>query len=98
MKIKIFCLLLILIMPVIFIFTGCGTKSNNYKENLSTRFVLIEKVQEELSDGSGNGLDVYIIVDKETKIMYFWFAGYYRCSIETMLNEDGTPKLWKGDL
>lgn len=90
-------LLLLLLLPVMLL-AGCGTKSENYEENVSERFVMVEQVQKNFEDISGNRVDIFIIVDKETKIMYWFLSGWYRASITTMLNPDGTPMLWQGEL
>jgi len=95
-KKKILCfLLLLLIVP--FIFTGCAEdKSKNYKEDTNQRFVIIERVKDINIDGYK--CNVYIGVDKETKIMYYFFFGYYKFGVETILNPDGTPKIYDKEL
>lgn len=98
MKKKLFCLLLILVLPVCLLFTGCGTKSENYQDNSSERFVIIEKIQDNFQDTDGNPVSFYIIVDKETKIMYFMVSGNYRFCMETMVDSDGKPLLYEGEL
>lgn len=95
---KILFILIILIMPVCLLFTGCGTVSNNYQDNSTERFVCVEKIQNNFEDISGNLYDIYIIVDKQTKIMYWFFKGYRSLSIETILDTDGKPMLWQGEL
>lgn len=94
---KLLILLLVLIMPI-GLLCGCGTKADNYQENLSTRFVIVEKVQESFRDTRDSIYDICIVVDKETKIMYLAFFGRYKVSVETMLNTDGTPMIWQGEL
>ena len=43
-----------------------------------------------------------ILVDKETRVMYLYMYSYNCCSeksgLTVMLNADGTPMLWDGDL
>ena len=98
MKKKLFCLLLLLVLPVCLLFTGCGTKSKNYQDNSYERFVFIEKVQDNFEDEENSAVDIYIAVDKETKIMYFVLWGYEKIAIETMLDKDGKPLIYKGEL
>ena len=40
----------------------------------------------------------FVVVHKETKVMYIISNGAYNCGIATvMLRPDGKPLLWKGD-
>ena len=96
MKKIIISLILVLVFPIL-ILCGCGTKSDNYNENISERFVIIEKVQNNFRDGYENVCDVFIAVDKETKIMYILFCGG-GFGIETLLNADGTPIIYDGEI
>lgn len=98
MKKKILIVLLSLIIPICLLFAGCGTKSDNYQDNDSERFVIVERVQHNFRDDSGNPVDFYILVDKETRIMYFMVSGNYRFDMETMLDEDGKPLIYEGEL
>lgn len=98
MKKKLFCLLLILLLPVCVLFTGCSTRSNDYQENISERFVIVEKVQTDFREIDSFVVDIFIIVDKETKIMYLVFSGYEKLGIEIMLDVDGMPMIWEGEV
>ena len=41
----------------------------------------------------------YILVESETRVMYWMSYGYYNKGTLTMLcNADGTPLLYKGDI
>lgn len=86
MKKKLLCLLLVLIMPVI-VLAGCGNAEKNYSEE--SMFVVVECL-----NISGNCL-VYVLVNKETKVMYMT---QYEGGLTVMLNADGTPMLWEGEL
>ena len=83
---KIFILLLILIMPIM-LFAGCGNADKKYVEE--SMFVVVEHL-----NISGDCL-IYVLVHKETKVMYM--TGYDGGFV-VMLNEDGTPMLWEGEL
>lgn len=98
MKKKILIILLALIIPICLLFVGCGTKSENYQDNSSERFVIIEKVQDEFEGVDGITIDIYIVVDKETRIMYFYCSGFESFEFETMLDKDGKPLLYEGEL
>lgn len=83
---KILCLLLSLIMPLV-LFSGCRDIEANYLEEDS--FVEVAFVTPE------QGMGVHVLVHKETRVMYIV---QYRGGIAVMLNPDGTPMLWEGEL
>ena len=85
MKKKLFCLLLLLVLPVCLLFTGCNA-NNDYTSVNDTRFHIIEYN------------DKRIYVDKETKVMYFWVKNGYGGGLTVMLNADGKPLLYEGEL
>ena len=112
MKKKILMLLLVLIMPII-VLTGCGAEDNktiqleqeeysNYEILDGITFVCVAKPKSE------KGYSVY--VHKETKVIYLVYEnnhlsgaastkyayGYF--GITPLLNADGTPMLWEGEL
>lgn len=39
-----------------------------------------------------------IYVDSETNVMYFWHCGGYSGGLTVMVNENGQPLIWKGEL
>ena len=39
-----------------------------------------------------------IYVDSETNVMYFWHTGGYSGGLTVMVNENGQPLIWKGEL
>ena len=98
MKKKILIILLALIIPICLLFSGCGTKADDYKANDSERFVIVERVQKNFRDSSGNPVDFFIMVDKETRIMYFMVSGNYYFDMETIVDKDGKPLLYEGEL
>lgn len=91
-------LLVLLIFPLCFIFSGCGTKTSSYEDNSRRRFVLVEKIQDNFETESGYIVHIYIAVDKETKIMYIVVDGYCRFSITPLLDENGKPMKYEGEL
>lgn len=82
---KILCLLFILITPLLF--CGCGNAQTNYVEE--SMFIVIEYLNINQSNF------IYILVHKETKVMYMT---QYNGGLTVMLNADGTPMLWEGEL
>ena len=87
MKRKILCLLLLLIVPICLLFTGCGNAEKNY--SAESMFVVVEKLD---IDGT---CFVYVLVNKETRVMYIT---QYKGGLTVMFNADGTPMIWEGDL
>jgi hypothetical protein len=82
---KILCLLLVLIIPLI-LFSGCKNKIN-ISDSEYTRFYIIDY---------NHYVTVY--VDKETRVMYLFVKNDYKGGLTAMLNPDGTPMLWEGEL
>ena len=64
---------------------GCATSSNNKSDaGYIDNFVCVDY-----------GYNGYVYVDKNTRVMY-WRNG--NGGISVILNADGTPMLWEGDL
>lgn len=82
---KILCLLLALIMPLL-LFSGCGNEID-IGDSEYRRFYIIN-----YSD------DASVYIDKETRVMYLFVKAYYKGGLTVMLNPDGTPMLWEGEL
>ena len=84
--------LLVLIFAIIAIFCGCtgNGKVNEQdleKSQMDNRMFMI------ISDEWYG----YIIIDKQTKVMYWESNGGYNSGTLTLLvNPDGTPRIWKG--
>ena len=84
MRKKLLCLLLVLIMPVM-VLAGCSNAPAEENGGYDRfKVVCYERC------------DIYI--DKETKIMYLWVKNGYGGGLTVMLNADGTPMLWEGEL
>lgn len=91
MKKKIFCLLLILIMPLM-LFSGCSSNaqtSSNGSEFIVGDIVFIKVVR---------GDDFDIFVDKNTRVMYIFNKTYHQGGLTVLVNADGTPMLWECEL
>lgn len=86
MKKKILCLLMILILPVCLLFTSCS----NIEKDVPKKSMF--KVVDEFILGGSNH---YVLVNKDTKVMYLVEN---KGGMTVMLNEDGTPMLWDGEL
>lgn len=83
MKKKILCLLLS--MLCVFAFAGCEeyTEPEVTKQENMTEFMKI-----------GCGDAKWILVHKETKVMYLFVKGGYGGGLTVMVDENGNPLLW----
>ena len=100
MRKKLLCLLLVLIMPVM-VLAGCGKipVSDDFTIEETSRFVFVK----EYIINKENHSYFRILVDKETKVMYLYKvdaenAHSGNAGLTVMLNADGTPMLWEGEL
>lgn len=100
MKKKIFCLLLILILPICLMFSGCSKnpKSDNYFTEKNNRFVFVKNYTD-------NGkVNFKILVDKETRVMYLYYIYEksmkydYKTGLTVMVDSDGKPLIYEGEL
>ncbi|MDT8718308.1 hypothetical protein IAI10_16695 [Clostridium sp. 19966] len=56
---------------------------------------------ENIDDGTANGENISILVDKETKIMYMQIEKYqagYGLGLQVMVDKDGKPLIYNSDL
>ena len=96
MKKKLISLLLVLVMPML-VLCGCNSipQNDNYVLQENARFVYV-------SEYTINEKEEFkILVDKETRVMYLYYEGYsghYYAGLTVMLNADGTPMLYEGEL
>lgn len=88
---KLLILLLVLIMPI-GLLCGCGFENEEDIERENSSFAIIENVD------LGNCYSYMVMVHKDTKVMYLWTIGYYKSGLTVMLNADGTPMIWEGEL
>lgn len=86
MKKKLFCLLLILILPILLL-SGCDKKARyNTSELVAISY-----------DNIDNGCTI-IFVHKKTKVMYLYVKNRKGAGLTVMLDSDGKPLLYKGEL
>lgn len=71
------------------LFTGCAYRDKTFQN--SGRFKLIDEMYME-SDG------YFILVDKETRVMYLFAKYGYGAGLEVMVDEEGKPMLYEGEL
>ena len=90
MKKKLFCLLLILVLPVCLLFTGCATKVENKQQNEEHLFVCVDSFIP-----SGESYGCYVMVHKETRIMYLM---QNEGGITVMVDKYGNPLIYYGAL
>ncbi len=94
MKKKLFCLLLLFILPVCLLFTGCAenieTKSKeNNTISESSEFVCVNYFYPDYSDY------FYVIVHKKTKIMYL---AQNNGGMTVIVDKEGKPLIYEGEL
>ncbi len=99
MKKKLFCLLLVLILPISLLFVGCGSDSNNktminnssigQTDEDQVNFIIVGSI-------GAVGYKKYIYVNKATKVMYLIDENGE--AITVMVNPDGTPMIFQGNL
>ena len=92
MKKKIFCLLLLLIMPTILIF-GCSSHNAQTSE-IGKEYVVGNIILVKVEKGE----DFDLFVDKHTKVIYIYNKTTYQGGLTALLNADGTPIIWEGKL
>lgn len=85
--------IMILLLVATLILTGCGQTKYVYVEDTKTvsdasRFVEVEWVK----------FNWKILVDKETRVMYAVSDGDNRGNFTILINADGTPLLYAGEL
>lgn len=69
----------------------------SYKYNNNNEFEIIH--YENIKDGTSNGINISILVHKETRVMYRMiekFQGGYGLSSEIMVDSSGNPLLYEG--
>lgn len=70
--------------------TGCGNDSLT-SDTITERFFYLEDTNSGLGYNS-------IIVDRETGVMYLFHGAGYKGGLTTMVNPDGSPLIYKGDI
>lgn len=90
MKKKLISLLLVLVMPML-VLCGCNDpRTSKVGQEYNIGNITFVKVEQ-----SG---DFCILVDKETRVMYLYDRGDYHGGITALLNADGSPMLYEGEL
>ena len=92
MKKKLFCLLLILVLPVCLLFTGCfkTAQSSSTGEEFIVGDIILVKI--------AKTSNFSIFVDKNTRVMYLYNTTNYQGGLTVMLDADGKPLLYEGEL
>ena len=74
--------LIVTIMLLLFTLCGCG------KEEINGRFFIVEEL----------GNSSRIVCDRETGVLYFYSYIPYQGAITVLLDKDGKPLLYEGEL
>lgn len=84
---------IIAIIIATMLLVGCGVKTVTYDENDNykqwNQFVTLE---EQYDVDKGN---LYIVYDKDTKVMYYLWHGYYESAISPIYNADGSVRIYE---
>jgi hypothetical protein len=90
-------LLFLIVCLSVFILVGCAEKNENDKfiYYVNENITLVEVV-----GFSGNNVKqpYRVFVHKETKVMYISYIHGHQAGISVMLDENGKPLLWEGEL
>ena len=78
---------LAIILALAISLSGCSGGNYNTEYENNGRF---HKVYDEYPNT--------IYVDSETNVMYFWHTGGSSGGLTVMVNENGQPLIWKGEL
>ena len=77
---------------IILLLTACGTTTIQYTQNTNNvwnQFVLVEKQKSIIDWGT-----LYIVYDKDTKVMYYMWDGSYTGGFTPIYNADGSVKVY----
>lgn len=87
--------IVLIIIVIASVLSGCSRNKGDEKlaADISQRFI---EVADHIS--FTDKYDYSVFVDSETKVMYLVIYGGYRAGITVILNADGTPMLYDGDL
>lgn len=90
MKKKLFCLLLLLVLPLCLLFTGCDEVEKVEKQGTENQHLMVC-----VDNFRVGGSNCFILVHKETRVMYI---SYYQGGTAVMLDKDGKPLIYEGEL
>ena len=96
MKKKTLIVLIVLLIPIL-ILCGCGTKNKDYKEYSNSRFIFVGEY-EQIETPNGNNTDFYLLVDKETRIIYLYLESIEGAGTTPLLDKNGNVTYYKGNL
>ena len=80
---------------------GCGTNESEYGSKSTVEYIIIgnRKFKEiEFNRGLSAGHYSCIYVDCETRVQYILFNGGYYGTMSALLDSDGKPILYEGEL
>ncbi|NFO58518.1 hypothetical protein FDB39_17045 [Clostridium botulinum] len=92
-------IILVLIITLMLNIIGCKkgqdlfNKSTKYNNSDRFKIVSVQKID----DDEINGINIFILVDKETKIMYMQtekFYDGYSTALQVMVDTDGKPLIY----
>lgn len=89
----------LLSLVTVYMLSGCGKTNSSIKapkfEIPKASYSIVESDDRFLRIDS---MDGWIYVDKNTGVQYLWVSRGYSGGLTTMLDSDGKPLLYKGDV
>lgn len=96
---KKFLILLLIMIISIFILTGCDSGPDAKTESGKDIYYVMDKVTFVRVVDSKWTNNFHVWVHKETKVMYIMFCTSSQdYNMSVLLNADGSPMIWEGDL
>ena len=81
-----------LLITMIFLLSSCKTTTTTYEDGEKTKFYQFVVIEEKNNVDEGI---LYIVYDKDTKVMYYIIINSYKCGITPIYNTDGTIKIYE---
>lgn len=85
---------IITLLASVMLLTGCGTTYSYDTDVYLDKFVNIET---RYGDFDGCNVDLHIVYDYDTKVMYYIWDGYNKIGISPIYNSDGSVMVYEGE-
>lgn len=87
-------LITIILLSICIVLCSCEEE----KENTSNRFFEVETSKTDQGSTIITDQGFIILCDKETRVLYLFYIGANKAALTVMLDENGKPLLYEGDL
>lgn len=85
---------IIALLASVMLLTGCGTTYSYDTEVYMDKFVTVESRR---STVDGCAMDLHIVYDYDTKVMYYLWKGYSNFAFSPIYNSDGSVMVYEGE-